>query len=438
MTRVGGEAPAPTSLDSAMQIRPDPPAESVPTPRAIVQALLGVAVVVGIAELGFGTVIPLLPLYLKERLGASVTLVGAVVATFAAIETVFKTTWGSLADRIGRRPVIVGGLVLASAAPILMTLLKVPVLFIPLRVVDGTGSAAVWPCASAAIADRTGTSRRATAMGTLNMFFLAGLAIGPTIGLVVSGAAHRYQVGFYLASALLLTAAGVAAVAFRDGHPRHEPADPPQVHALLGQSMRDAAAAILGAVRRSPTLGAMLLIGFVQMFGVGLLAPIIVIYAHEVVHLSDQLIGVFFLVMVLAVAAASVPGGHLADHIGRPRTVTWGMVLASVGMWLLPVADHGNFAVLGVAAVLLGGSYAISSPAWLALMSESAPRGSTGVVMGASETAQGAGFVVGPVLGGLLYDHLGPQAPFVASALLLSAATALAVTALGHWRAPST
>jgi len=60
-------------------------------------------------------------------------------------------------------------------------------------------------------------------------------------------------------------------------------------------------------------------------------------------------------------------------------------------MWLLPFAGRGNLPVLGAAALLLRASYTISSPAWLALMSEAAPRGSTGMVMGASETAQGAG-----------------------------------------------
>ena len=120
----------------------------------------------------------------------------------------------------------------------------------------------------------------------------------------------------------------------------------------------------------------------------------------------------------------------MADRIGRPRTVMWGVVMASAGMWLLPVAGRGNLAILGVAALLLGGSYAVSSPAWLALMSEAAPSGSTGMVMGASETAQGAGLIVGPLLGGILYDSLGPQIPFVASAALLTAGAALAIVVL--------
>jgi MFS family permease len=384
--------------------------------------LLRVAAVVGMAELGFATVIPLLPLYLKEHLGASATLVGVVVATFAAVETVFKTTWGGLADRIGRRPVIVWGLLLSSIAPLLMTLLRSPWLFVPLRLIDGMGSAALWPVAAAVMADRTDGTRRATAMGTLNMFFLSGLALGPSLGLFVAGFFGGYKWGFYLASALLLGAAGLATVVFHDGERHHD--------AIHHQAAGAWAAGFVRIVRRSPLLGSMLLVAFVQMFGVGLLAPILVIYAHEVVQLSDQLIGTVFLVMVLAVAVASVPGGRMADRVGRPRTVVWGMVMASAGMWLLPFAGRGNMVILGIAALLLGGSYAVSSPAWLALMSEAAPRGNTGMVMGASETAQGAGLVIGPLLGGVLYDSVGPQAPFVASAALLTVGSVLAFLAL--------
>lgn len=388
--------------------------------------LLAVAAVMGLAELGLATVIPLLPLYLKERLGASATLVGVVVGTFAAVETVLKTVWGSLADRIGRRPVVLTGLLLCSTAPLLMTLLRVPGWFVPLRVVDGAGSAALWPCAAAAVAEEAGVSSRAAAMGILNMFFLAGLALGPSLGLFVSAAFGTYHAGFYLASGLLLAAAGTAAAVFRDGPSATRGASAGQEEASWGPAVP------FLLLRRAPMLVAMLGVAFVQMIGVGLLAPILVIYAREVVGMTDQAIGAVFLAVVLSVALASVPGGRLADRIGRPRAVVWGMAAASAGMWLVPSAGRGHVVLLGVAIILLGASYAISSPAWLALMSEVAPRGSAGLVMGASETAQGAGLVIGPVLGGILYDTVGPRAPFVGSALLLTAGTWLALRALGR------
>src|SRR5207302_1920194 len=162
----------------------------------------------------------------------------------------------------------------------------------------------------------------------------------PSLGLFVSGSFGSYTPGFYLASALLLAAAWLALLVFRDGDHRGRVAD----HRTRGAR----AGGFVQAVR-APVFRAMLLVAFVQMMGV----------------------------------------------------------------WLLPLAGRGNLLVLGVAALLLGGSYAVSSPAWLALMSETAPRGSTGMAMGASETAQGAGLIIGPLLGGFLYDHVGPQAPFV-------------------------
>jgi MFS family permease len=379
----------------------------------------------GLAELGFATVIPLLPLYLKVRLGASTTLVGVVLATFAAVETVLKTTWGSLADRIGKRPVVVCGLLLGSVAPAVMTLLRAPVLFVPLRFVDGSGSAAVWPAVAAAVADRTDPDRRAAGMGVLNSFFLSGLALGPSLGLFVSGVFGSYHAGFYLASGLLLSAAAVASFTLRDGST--------SAHAAPSPRAGEEAGWIFPRLRRSPRLAAMLAVGFVQMFGAGLLAPILVIYAHEIMRLSDQAIGALFLVVVLAVAGASVPGGRLADRIGRPRTVTAGMSMASIGMWILPLAGTGSLPILVIAGSLLGGSYALSSPAWLALMAEAAPAGGTGMAMGASETAQGAGLILGPLLGGFLYDQIGPQAPFLGSALLLTAGTVLAIRAVSQW-----
>ncbi len=389
--------------------------------------MLRVGLVIGLAELGFATVVPLLPLYLTERLGASVRLVGVVVAAFALVETIFKTAWGSVADKIGRRPLIIAGLLVSSLAPLLMSVLRSPVLFVPLRLVDGVGSSALWPAASAILADTTPSDRRATAMGTLNMFFLAGLACGPALGLFVAGLSHSYVTGFYLASALMLLAAVLALVALRDVAGSHLTPPATAVVGYHGMVPNPHLAEVVESTRLSPLLVVMLGVAFVQMFGAGLLAPILAIYAKRIVGLSEHLIGVLFLLLVLSVAVASVPAGRLADRWGKRKAVMWGMLLGSAGMWFLPVTPRLD--VLGVAAVLLGVGYALSSPAWHALVSELAPPGRVGFAMGAAQTAEGLGLVLGPLLGGVLWDVGGHQAPFVASAALFSFATiALVVT----------
>jgi len=387
--------------------------------------VLRVALVIGLAELGFATVVPLLPLYLTERLDASVRLVGIVVAAFALVETIFKTAWGSVADKIGRRPLIIAGLALSGTAPLLMSVLRSPVLFVPLRLVDGAGSSALWPAASAILADTTPPDRRAEAMGALNMFFLAGLACGPALGLFVVSLSRSYEAGFYLASALLFLAAALALVALRDVADTH--LAPPAAAVGHGPRPNPHGAEVVERARLSPLLIVMLGVAFVQMFGAGLLAPILAIYAKRIIGLSEHLIGVLFLVLVLSVALASVPAGRLADRWGKRNAVVWGMLVGSAGMWFLPATPRLD--VVGAAAVLLGVGYALSAPAWHALVSELAPPGRVGFAMGAAQTAEGVGLVLGPLLGGFLWDAGGHRAPFVASAALLSVATiALVVT----------
>lgn len=381
-----------------------------------------ISLVLGLAELGFATIIPLLPLHLTERLGASVRLVGVVVASFALVETMAKTVWGTIADRVGRRPLIITGLLLASVAPLLMSALRIPVLFVPLRLVDGTGSSALWPASAAAIADTSPVERRATAMGTLNSFFLAGLALGPSLGLLVVGFTGSYRVGFYTASAILAGAAVLAAILLRgiDDRPHYSHPDDVVVNPNLGE--------VIASARMSPTLLAMLVVAFVQMFGVGVLAPILVIYAKRVIGLSEHLIGTLFLAAVLTVAVASVPAGRLADRVGKVPAVVWGMVVATAGMWLLPLTIQPVWLV--VAAALMGIGYTLSSPAWHALVSELAPPGRVGLAMGAAQTAEGIGLVLGPLLGGVLWDTVSERAPFVATAIVLTLGTTILLVAI--------
>lgn len=398
--------------------------------------VLRVSLVIGLGELGFATIVPLLPLYLTEQLNASVKLVGAVVAAFALVETLLKAAWGSVADRVGRRPLIVAGLLLSSVAPLLMSVLRSPVLFVPLRVIDGAGSSALWPAASAIMADKTPGDQRATAMGTLNLFFLSGLAFGPALGLFVVGLSHSYVAGFYLASGLMVAAAVWGSVTLRDVAPPH--LSPPATAHGGGHGVDDRSSPHSHEGKRtqfSPLLITMLGVAFVQMFGVGLLAPILAIYAKRVVGLSEHWIGVLFLVGVLSVAIASVPAGRLADRWGKRKAVVWGMAVGSAGMWLLPVSPRLD--VLAVGAVLLGIGFALSSPAWHALVSELAPSGRIGFAMGAAQTAEGLGLVLGPLLGGVLWDAAGHVAPFVASASLLSVSTVALVLTIRSLARPA-
>ncbi len=385
-----------------------------------------IAAILGLAQLGFATVLPLLPLHLTENLGSSVKLVGVVVASFALVETFFKTAWGGVTDRLGRKPVIVTGLGLSAVAPLIMVVLRAPVLFVPLRLVDGLGSAALWPAAASAVADSTTPDRRATGMAVLNLAFMAGLAAGPALGLFVSGLIGDFRAGFFLASGLLASAMVLAVAVF----PGDRTGRPPN-GALVGyhSAGRPAGAqSTLAFLRTTRALTALYLVAFVQMFGVGLLVPIAAIFAKQRIGLSEHQIGVLFLVVVASTAAAMIPAGRLADRVGKPRLIVTGMAVGSLGMWVMSLSDR--LVDVLAAGGLLGISYALSASAWLALITELAPPGRMGLAVGASETVQGLGLVLGPLLGGLLWDTIGPKAPFVASAIVMTIGAAVAAASL--------
>jgi DHA1 family multidrug resistance protein-like MFS transporter len=387
-----------------------------------------VSLILGLAQLGFSTILPLLPLYLTERLGASVKLVGVVVATFALVETAFKTAWGSIADRFGRKPAMIAGCLVAAVAPLVMSVLRVPLLFVPLRFVDGIGSAALWPSAAASIAETTTPDRRATGMAVLNTAFLGGIAAGPALGLFVVGFAHNFQAGFYLASGLLVLGGLMAFILLPGGRPSHH-ADGTLIdyHPTVQPAHLEA---IMGSFRTSPVLFWLYLIAFIQMFGIGMLVPIAAIYAKRVIGLGEHEIGVLFLLVVIVVALATIPAGRLADRVGKSHLITAGMVLGALGMWLIPFSER--LWLLLIAGVLLGSSYALMAPAWLALVTELAPQGRLGLAVGASETVQGLGLVLGPLLGGLLWDGIGPKAPFIACAAALTAGAVIGTSVLRH------
>ena len=83
--------------------------------------------------------------------------------------------------------------------------------------------------------------------------------------------------------------------------------------------------------------------------------------------------------------------------------------------------------VVAAGATCAGLGYALAVPAWNALAMDRIPPGGRGLLLGAVATVQGAGLAVGPVVGGYLWEHIRPYAPFTAGALLLLAATLLSL-----------
>lgn len=172
--------PQPTPVDA-----PAPLPE--PTQRHWLAAVLPVILIAASAELGISVLNnSALPIYFTRGLHLSTRIYGVIMAMFFVSEVLFKSPLGALADKVGRKPVMLCGAAVTVFTPILLlsmryspesaTAVAVLVSFGFLRALDGLGEAALWPSLYAYVGDVVAEAKRGAAMGVLNLVYMVGLA----------------------------------------------------------------------------------------------------------------------------------------------------------------------------------------------------------------------------------------------------------------------
>ena len=352
----------------------------------------------------------LFPLYLTEVLGSSVTVVGAAISVYLVVDIAARTPAGWLADRWGRKAVLVGGILLSILPLTLMLRVQDPRTFLLLNGLNGLGAGCIWPAVYAGVADTYRRSERGLIMGVLSTVMLGGLALGPITGNILLGLTS-YRAGFLTCIALV----GVVLVIVVSL--AKETKQTAQDTAVL--PMRDHFRSLTGELLQ---LGSIALLLTVSL---ALLLPIISLYGSEILGVDKVTMGLMLAVPGVITAVALLPAGYLADRIGRKPPIVTGLALLTLCYAAAPATT--NLLVVAVGATCAGLGYALAVPAWNALALDRIPPGGRGLLLGAVATVQGAGLAVGPVVGGYLWERLHPYAPFAAGAFLLLAATILSL-----------
>jgi MFS transporter, DHA1 family, tetracycline resistance protein len=130
--------------------------------------------------LGFGIVIPVLPLY-AEHFGATTWEIGWLVGIFSLSQFFFSPVWGKISDRVGRKPVLLIGMIGTVVGYLLMGMAKVVLVLFIARLIAGVASANIGT-AQAYLADISSPETRARAMGLLGAAFGLGFVFGPALG----------------------------------------------------------------------------------------------------------------------------------------------------------------------------------------------------------------------------------------------------------------
>lgn len=380
----------------------------------------------GLIEIGYGMVLAFLPIYLAEYLKIGIKYIGIIIAVFSLAELIFKIPGGWLADHIGRKPVLLVGIGLITLSFFLITMARDPVFFIPIVSLSGVGMAVTWPMTVAIIADSVPQDGRATSMGILGMVCLGGKGLGPALGSIAISLTHLYEAPFYLNSVLAGLSFFLVLIWVKDAFQVQKLDHNKKIkeRVVRGGWIYE----LFKVLRSSPLLMVLNGILFCQALGLGIIVPIISLYASQVLGISIQRVGTLFLGPVIAMAVLTFFTGRLADKIGRTRPIKLGMLLLSISMWTLPLSRSWSF--LTVVAIFFGLGYAFLMPAWTALVTEEVPEEQRGIILGSIGTMQGLGFTIGPLTGTHIWEFFGPSAPFYFCGFILTLGTALAFTGI--------
>lgn len=393
---------------------------------------------------GFGALIPVLPLYLRDN-GVDLALLGVVTAAWPATRLVAEPLFGYLADRTARVPLMVAGLVLAAAATALTAVLGGVAIFATLRALAGLGAAIYDPAARGYLTDATVPERRGEVFGLYNAAQMGGFLLGPAIGGV--GAAwfggFEFTIWFGAVSAVLAalvvlwrvrelprapatsaTGAGVASIP-----PEGVSGFPVEV---LPADGRPGATRPVGP--RAPTtlrnrLLAVAIVGMFTGYLAGGLYETVWSLFLESRGGSLELIGLTFAVFALTTIVASPVAGRMVDRSGPRPFVIGGVVVMAVAMLLYPILPDVRLAVLVIVLEALG--FAFSSPAMFTVVAAGAPEGRTSTAQGIVGSAGTLGTILASLATGVL-AAIDLALPFYAGAVV--ATVLLGVLVVIGWR----
>ena len=374
------------------------------------------ALVAFCVALGFGIVVPAVPLFAAD-LGVGATAAGAVVSAFALMRLVSGLAAGRLVDRVGERVALQAGLGVVAVSSALAGLAQSFPQLLVLRGVGGVGSA-VFTIASTSLLLRVASAaQRGRTQSVYRGGFLLGGIVGPAFGGAVLGISLRAP--FFLYAATLLLAA-LAAATLLPSAPRRGP--PTEVAAGVGEDDGVPSGVVpepphtpLRTALAHPTYQAALAGNFAVGFSVlGVRSTVVPLLVVGGLGLDPGWVGAAFTLAAVVQGVLLLPAGRFVDEVGRvPALVLGGLVAAAALVGLAaatgPVTLLLSTAVFAAGAALLG-----VAPA---AMVGDAVQGRGGTAVAVWQMSSDLGSVVGPLAAGLLIDN-----GSYAAALLVSAA----------------
>lgn len=344
-----------------------------------------------VVMLGFGMVMPVFPFYIEE-MGASGRHLGLLVATSSLLEFFFGPIWGGVSDRIGRKPVLMLGMIGYALSMVLFGLATELWMLFASRALSGILSSATLSTSLAYIGDSTSDEERGGGMGFLGAAMAFGLILGPGAGGWLAGGS--LSTPFFVSAGLSLVALFLILLLLPESLPAEERAD-------VGGAIRTVQ---LGELRRAllGPLGVLLLMLTLFSFALTNFEAVFGLYALEKFDYGPERVGtILTVVAVVSTVGKAVLTGPTTRCWGEATVIKASALTGSLGFLVLLLANTYPTILLATGFFIL--SKTLLRPAAFALISKRAG-GAQGAAMGLSNSFMSLGRIVGPVWAGFIFD----------------------------------
>lgn len=360
--------------------------------------------------IGFGIIIPVLPQLVSDvSENAANWHTGAMLAIYSLMSFLLSPVWGGLSERIGRRPVIMIGVLGFSLSFLLfgMSGESLAIMYAS-RILGGLFSGAVVSCIVAYVADITTEEERTKGMAVVGMSIGLGFTFGPGFGGLLSEISHHTP---FFAAAVLSFAVFVAA-----GLKLPESL-PPERRTTGVQAKR-----VSRWTAFQGPLKFLYVLAFFVTFSLSILEATLQLFGMRQYNVTPLQIGMMF--FFCGLAGALVQGGIVRRRVKKgeeTRYIAIGLLISAAGFFLLLTA--GSWLMATIYLCIFGIGNSLIKPCVTSLITQKTTVGQ-GIASGLSSSMDSLGRIIGPLLGAALLGAA-DWLPFVVSGILSIAALGL-------------
>ena len=362
--------------------------------RLVTKPFVAVTAATGAFFVYVGMLIPILPRFIEDELGAGELGVGLSIAAFAAAAIAMRPVIARLIDARGRRQVMTAGALLAGVAGAASGLVGALAPLLVLRAIAGIGEAALFVAAATLISDLAPPARRAEAASYFSVAVFGGLGVGPIIGEAVLGSGDRYPQAFIVAAGFTVLAAAMSFAAPNRVTDRHDRATAPRARVRFLHPAAVGPGLVLATGVAAFTSFSAFLPEHARSVGMGGSAGLFAAYS--------------VVCLVLRIAGARLP-----ERLGPRRSVT--IAFTTMAVALAGLAAFAQPWALWLAAVVIGVGMAFQYPSLMALTVNRTPDHERAAALSSFTMFFEIGTVTGGLMLGLVAESLSKRAAFAAS-----------------------